>query len=663
MYKAARTGVTLLLFAVVGCALAEERLAAERFFKEPATKFARISPTGRYVAVLGATSDGKQILAVRDTADLGKATVAANFDTARIDSVHWINDNRLGFTLKSMKLEFETNRDEFAVDRDGGNLVHLISGSWRHQQANLGTNLKDRTLTAEYAVFDTTHDGSDDIIVAKYTFNNIDMRPVASRLYRLDTRTRELKDLLSGKQPANVQHWLLDAQDRPRVAVSVSAGRCISWYRQPDATQWTELNNGECLASDGISPVLFDNNDTLYVSAAYKGREALFQYNLATRQRAKEPFVDIDGFDFSGDAVLDYKAQKTLGFRVQADAASTVWLDPAMKALQQKVDALLPQTINRLSCGTDCSKPVALVIESVSDRQPRTYYVYTPSNGKLVGLGSEHPDINPAQMGRRDFYRFAARDGLEIPVYVTTPAGQRGTAFPAVVLVHGGPNVRGGSWEWRAEAQFLASRGYLVIEPEFRGSTGFGFAHFRAGWKQWGQAMQDDLADAATWAVKKGWADPKRIAIMGASYGGYATLMGLIKHPEVFRCGVEWAGVTDIGLMFTRPEADATQEDRNYGMKTLIGDPEADAGMFAANSPLAQAARLRQALLIAHGGQDRRVPIVHAQKFRDAVSNVNRNVEWISYADEGHGWRHEADRIDFWNRVDSFLGKNLATTP
>jgi dipeptidyl aminopeptidase/acylaminoacyl peptidase len=660
MFNAARSACLLLMVTFGYGALAQERPPAESFFKEPKTSFVRISPSGRYVAVLGATNDGGQVLAVRDTADLSKFTIAAEFDTARITAVHWINDKRLGFTLKNMKLEFETNQDEFAVDRDGANLIHLISGNWRHKQGPLGTNLKDLTLTADYAFFDTAHDGSDDIIVARHTFNNKDMFSEASRLYRLDTRTRQLKDLLPGVQPKYVQSWLLDAQDRPRVAVSVSEGRCIVSYRAADAAQWDELNNSECLASDGFSPVAFDNQGTLYVSAGYKGRAALFAYDLATRQRAREPFVDIEGFDYRGDVVLDYGARKILGIRLQGDARSTAWLDPAMQALQKKVDALLPQAINQLSCSADCREPRALVVASVSDRQPVAYYVYSVADGKLTGLGSAHPDIKPAQMGLRDFHRFAARDGLQIPAYVTTPPGKRGAALPTVVLVHGGPNLRGASWEWQAEAQFLASRGYLVIEPEFRGSTGFGFAHFQAGWKQWGRAMQDDLADAANWAVKKGWADPKRIAIMGGSYGGYATLMGLIKNPELFRAGVEWSGVTDIELMFSRPEADATQEARNYSMKTLIGDPVADAAVFAANSPLEQAGRIRQPLLIAHGGVDRRVPIVHALKLRDAIARENRGVEWVTYPEEGHGWRHEADRIDFWKRVDAFLARNLA---
>jgi dipeptidyl aminopeptidase/acylaminoacyl peptidase len=220
--------------------------------------------------------------------------------------------------------------------------------------------------------------------------------------------------------------------------------------------------------------------------------------------------------------------------------------------------------------------------------------------------------------------------------------------------------VRGGSWEWDAEAQFLATRGYVVLQPEFRGSTGFGAAHFRAGWQQWGRAMQDDLADAAAWAVKQGWADPKRIGIMGASYGGYATLMGLVRNPDVFRAGVEWAGVTDIELLFTLAESDASEDARRYDMKTLIGDALKDPAAFADVSPLAQAGRIRQPLLMAHGAMDRRVPVAHAAKMHDAVTAKNANVEYVVYPEEAHGWRHEDDSIDFWKRVVAFLDKNLA---
>ena len=638
---------------------ADDKPKVESFFSDPTVRIATLSPGGHYVAILSRTSDGGQALVVRDTADLTKMTVAATFDTARIHEVRWINEKRLGFTVKNPNLDFIGNLDEFAVDRDGSNIVHLISGSWRHEQAALGTNIKAKMLTADYGYFGATDDGSDDIVVMRYTFNNVDRTVESSRLYRLNTRTRQLTDLLPGGQPARVQNWLLDADSRPRVALTEARGRCGVWYRADDGAQWSEISNSDCLNDVRFEPVFFDSRNTLYVRAGYMGRSALFQYDLNKRELAKEPFVDVDGFDYSGGVEQDRVARKILGVRLHADAEGTVWLDPVMKGIQQKVDALLPGTSNKISCGTDCAKPPAVLVRARSDRLPASFYVYTPADGKIVGLGGEHPDIKASQMGRREFYRFAARDGLQVPVYVTMPPGKPAGALPAVLLVHGGPYVRGASWEWEDEAQFLASRGYVVLQPEFRGSTGFGYAHFKAGWKQWGRAMQDDLADTVRWAAGKGWVDAKRVAIMGASYGGYATLMGMIRDPDLFRCGVEWAGVTDLDLFLTAVESDMSEDARRYTMQTLVGDPKADAAQLAEFSPLRRAAELKQPLLIAHGSEDRRVPVVHATRFRSAVAEKNRNVEWISYPNEGHGWRNEATTIDFWKRVEAFLAKNL----
>jgi dipeptidyl aminopeptidase/acylaminoacyl peptidase len=268
------------------------------------------------------------------------------------------------------------------------------------------------------------------------------------------------------------------------------------------------------------------------------------------------------------------------------------------------------------------------------------------------------PGMNPLQMAATRFVRFKARDGREIPAYLTLPKGA-GKNLPMVVLVHGGPWARGGHLEWNRTVQFLASRGYAVLQPEFRGSLGFGRAHFEAGWKQWGQAMQDDVADGARWAIAQGVADPKRICIAGASYGGYATLMGLIKNPELFRCGVDWVGVTDINLLYDLRFTNTSQEAKTYGLPVLIGDQVKDAAMLKANSPLENAAKITQPLLLAYGGQDRTVPIEHGRKFYAAVKQTNPHVEWIEYPDEGHGWRYERTSLDFWSRVEKFLAQNL----
>ncbi|RLM51473.1 S9 family peptidase, partial [Halobellus sp. Atlit-31R] len=189
-------------------------------------------------------------------------------------------------------------------------------------------------------------------------------------------------------------------------------------------------------------------------------------------------------------------------------------------------------------------------------------------SGKLNPIGSSREGIDPARMGRQDPVRYKARDGREIPALLTVPPGG-GKNLPLVVLVHGGPFVRGNSWGWDAKTQFLASRGYAVLEPEFRGSAGFGTRHFKAGFKQWGLAMQDDLADGVRWAVGKGIADGARVCIAGASYGGYATLMGLVKDPDLYKCGINWVGVTDINLLYNGGWTftnDTSDEYKAYGM-------------------------------------------------------------------------------------------------
>ncbi|MBV7536030.1 prolyl oligopeptidase family serine peptidase [Duganella sp. sic0402] len=648
----------LLLLAAAGSALAATP-TVEQFFQTPQVSQVELSPKGGYVAAVITAADGGSVLAVHDTSD--PARVSGVFTTSGqevITDVHWINEKRLGATVKNMRIEFRGNLEEVAVDRDGSNLVHLITGNWQHRQQNTGSTIKSQKLTADYAFVAVAHDGSDDILVEKYTWNNVDRAPIHSRLYRLNTRTRALSSALEGTQPAAVKRWMVDTYGQPRVVQTQLNGRCSSHYRRAQETAWREINNTECYRSSGFVPQFFDGDDTLFVRATYQGYEALFRYDLKTMKMAAEPIVALAGFDYRGQPVIDYASHRLMGVHLYGDAGSTWWLNPQLQAEQARIDALLPNTTNTIRCADECLQGPMLLVSVASDRQPTSYVLYQRASGKLLALGSAHPGIDPKQMGLRDFYRYTARDGRKIPAYVTLPPGQPAGPRPAIVLVHGGPNVRGVFWNWDAQAQFLASRGYVVIQPEFRGSTGYGYDHFQAGLKQWGMSMQDDLADAALWAVQQGWADPRRIGIMGASYGGYATLMGLIKHPEIFRAGVEWAGVTDINLMFNTPYSDTSTDALNYDLRTLIGDPDQDAEQFKRYSPLLRAAELKQPLLMAHGLEDLRVPIVHATRFRDAVRANNPNVDYLTY-EEAHGWRHAENRIDFWTRVEAFLDKNL----
>jgi dipeptidyl aminopeptidase/acylaminoacyl peptidase len=331
-----------------------------------------------------------------------------------------------------------------------------------------------------------------------------------------------------------------------------------------------------------------------------------------------------------------------------------------MKAHQVAVDQLLPNTANMLSPPRRGTSPW-LLVRAFSDVQPSLYYLFNTQTRKLSRVGSQMPGIQPAQMSAMDMVRYKARDGLEIPAYLTLPAsaGENKKNLPLIVYVHGGPWVRGATWRWQDDVQFLASRGYAVLQPEFRGSVGFGRKHLEASFKQWGLAMQDDLADGARWAIAQGFADPKRICIMGASYGGYATLMGLAKDGDLFACGVDWVGVSDILLMYDAHWSDFSDEWKRYGMPVMVGDRSKDAAQLEATSPIRLAARIKNPLLMAHGRIDRRVPIEHGRRMFDAVKGHNPKVEWVEYDKDGHGWSLPETDVDWWTRVEGFLARHI----
>jgi dipeptidyl aminopeptidase/acylaminoacyl peptidase len=263
-------------------------------------------------------------------------------------------------------------------------------------------------------------------------------------------------------------------------------------------------------------------------------------------------------------------------------------------------------------------------------------------------------------MAKTEFFRYTARDGTSIPAQLTIPNSGKGKKNPLVVLHYGGPWVRPIHWHWDPVVQFLASRGYAVFMPAPRGSRGFGFELFKAGWKQWGLAMQDDVTDGVHVLIAQGIVDPERVAIAGASYGGYLTMMGLVKEPKLFRCGINWVGVTDPDLMYSVTWTDFNQAGvAAFSLPTLMGDQKQYAEQFKATSPLRRASEIRQPVMMAYGGQDRRVPMINGELMRDALAKHNKNVEWIVYPGEAHGWRTEEVNFDFWARVETFLSKYL----
>jgi dipeptidyl aminopeptidase/acylaminoacyl peptidase len=641
----------------------------EDFFRPPFVYQAELSPDGRRLAVSAYASDGIRRLYVADLGKPFELRLIAGFSDANVRGIYWVNDRRLAYDAAAVKPGTQTgNGGLWAIDWDGSDPVQLVAANFNSNRAAAptGTNIlpPPHLLPTTYVFFSELPGDSDEVVVAYYVFRigtvfrtSQLFNPDYVQLNRLNTRTGELHPMLE-KELDSITEWRLDREGQPRIAVSVRDNVRKVQYREKGSTDWKILDQRTPYDPDAMYPVFIGYDDTLY---AMRGLgDTVYQIDLKAPADPGKPILKLNGFDFRGAWAVDSKERRVLGVHFQTDAHGTRWLEPRMDEIQTAVDAALPTTVNTITC-EKCLSARHLLVRSESDRQPPRYFLFDPTTRSVVGaVGGARPWIDPKQMGPRDFVRFQARDGRTIPAYFTLPPGRRkDQRVPLVVLVHGGPWVRGGSWEWDAEAQFLATRGYMVMQPEFRGSTGFGYEHFHAGWHQWGLAMQDDLADAARWAVARGFADEQHIAIGGTSYGGYATLMGLIKEPKLYRCGFELAGVTDIGLMYSIDWSDYSEEALKYGMPALVADPEKDAAQIRATSPLANAKRLQQPVLLAHGEDDIRVPLDHGVKFRDAVSRTNKDVQWVSYPDEGHGLHRSRDLIDYWSRVESLLARCL----
>jgi dipeptidyl aminopeptidase/acylaminoacyl peptidase len=633
-------------------------LAVEDFFRDARIRQVQLSPQGQRVALTMTSAQGRTGLFTVELDRPDKPVLVARFADADIGDVSWVSESRLVFDLTDLRSTQGDRRFSpglFSVAPDGSQLRTLVKPSFQGVTDSSGPQREP--LPFNHDLLEVLDDGRHVIVGRLESDGHRGWRAVVP--LRLDVESGRATSLAEGA-PADVRSWLFDASGRPRVAVTSSQGRRTVWWLPPEATEWQKIQDGQEL-EQSWSPLFLDQAGRLYVSAPWRGHAVLKRFDFDRRAPQPEPLISTPGFDFGGRLITERASGRLLGARVLTDAQTTVWFDEGMRRLQAMVDERLPGRVNQLDCRRCGRDDAVLLVRSWSDRDPGRWFAVDVARKRWVPIGATHPQIDPRSMATVDFHRIQARDGRDLPVWVTTPAGTApGQRRPVVVMVHGGPFVRGGYWAWNPMNQFLASRGYLVVEPEFRGSTGYGAAHYRAGWKQWGRGMQDDVTDALQWAVSKGWADPRRACIAGASYGGYSALMGLVREPGLYRCAVAWVAVTDPLLLFDwRWDSDLGDDWREHGLPRVLGDKERDAQALREVSPLHQAARIREPVLLAFGTDDRRVPLVHGTRMRDALRAAGQEPVWITYPGEGHGWRTFENRVDFARRVEDFLGQHL----
>lgn len=275
-----------------------------------------------------------------------------------------------------------------------------------------------------------------------------------------------------------------------------------------------------------------------------------------------------------------------------------------------------------------------MLVDAYSAVQDHIYFLYDTATKKQIMLGASRPWIEPGKMADMFMERYPARDGMRIPAFVTLPKSGPQHKLPTVVLVGEQPWQRNVKWAWSPEVQFLASRGYVILQPEPRGTAGFGLRHRQAGEQQWGRAIQDDIADAVKWAVAQGYTDPARVCIAGTGYGGYAAMMELISHGDLYQCGVTWSGAIDFK---GASNAKVPQE----------------------LSPLQNAARIKQPVLLAYGTEDTKADYKQGRKLYEAISAGNPHAEWLSYQPSVEDWKTQQNRIDLWQRIEAFLRRHI----
>jgi dipeptidyl aminopeptidase/acylaminoacyl peptidase len=385
------------------------------------------------------------------------------------------------------------------------------------------------------------------------------------------------------------------------------------------------------------------------------GRYALFRFNFATRKRGdlvfEAPGVDIDDFDTQLDGSSLYAAWFT------DDRPRAHWFDAELGTLQTAIDKAVSNAVGDraatiISYSRDRSR---MVVHLGGSNDPGRYYVYDQSDGAMKLFAQTNEQLKPRQLTPTRYTKYKTRDGLEIPAYLTLPAGRPAKNLPLVILPHGGPYDVRDDGTYDVEVQFFANRGYAVLQPQYRGSGGYGKAFYEKGEGQWGRAMQDDLDDGMDWLAKEGTIDPKRVCLVGSSYGGYAALWGAVRNPERYRCAASFAGISDLKRQLKyQIEFKISKRYRKDWRKTVQGDETFD---LTTVSPLFAIDKLKVPLLIVHGDDEQRVPYKQSKLYADALAKAGKPFEFITLKGEGHGFSSDANQQLWLDKLDAFLTK------
>ncbi len=621
------------LLAVARAATPVPELPVETFFQTAAMSGLEFSPSGKRILAL-VPHAGRQNLAVIDL-EKGTKNLITNFTDKEALGPFWASEDRIIFFVdRGGDEQFEL----YAVNHDGSDPSILNP----ERRLSLLRRLKDdrRSILVQAGM---THRDWPDVT-------------------RMDLKTGRLNNVPIAKAPGPVSGYVLDRDNVVRFAMlrDTESRTNKVLYRTANKEAWTELA-AFGFDQPGWRPIAFDgDNRTVYIASDI-GRKtfAIYRYDTVTGSHLQPELVfGDDTYDMAGVVYDDFK-KKVVGVAYEGDRRRFHWIDEEMRAIHRRMEQALPDTVHSpIQFSEDGSK---IIFYSYSDRDPGVYYLFDRKRQKLDELAVIKPKIDPEQMARMKPISYTARDGLVLHGYLTLPVGREAKNLPLIVHPHGGPYGPRDQWAYNPEVQFYANRGFAVLQVNFRGSGGYGQWFEAAGWKKWGLEMQDDLTDGVKWAIAQGIADPTRVVISGASYGGYAAMAGLVYTPDLYAAGINYVGVVNIENLIPK----AVAPSRMHWMHTRIGDLSnaEDRKRIYETSPVHFADRIRVPVLMAYGRNDPRVTIDQGYDIERALKRNNRPYQFIVEKEEGHGFRDETKRIAFYTEIDAFLKRHIPAAP
>jgi len=651
-------------------------LRPETMFADPAMQNVKISPDGRYLTWL-APKNNRINLAILDRQSKQLRWLTEMKEESVANYV-WAKKDRIIFAQQFAGRE---QFGLFACAPDGGNFV-VINPLERVEadadgRGEAGAPGSERDLPKSLI---SLMPKDPDHILMNRTRGNSGLGDVIKFNIRTGKETIEERNYI------NARDWIADSYGVLRVAICTDLEEPIKIkYRANAKSEWRtigEFSKELALFQGEASPIekhwrpsLFaKDNRTLYVKSFIDhDKSAIRTLNpetgewgpvLFTHPRV-EPGDRLANYILRTGGLNSRAATDGLIFNSEGELAGVSytdeypdvqWLDPKMAKLAKDLNGALRGTRNGIVSTT--SDGNLLVVRAASDRDPGTFYLYDAAKQELSELGRVRPAINPQHMSEMRPIRFKARDGWEIPAYLTFPLGRPEKNMPLIVVPHGGPYGPRDFWAFGTDVQFLASRGYAVLQVNYRGSGGYGLEFQLGGYKGYGRKMQDDLTDGVKWCIEQGLVNPARVGIFGASYGGYAVMAGLTLTPELYACGANYIGVTDIEGR-APPRSFAGPRVIREALAIRNVDPVKEADIIRATNPILHVPAIRAPLFAAYGKNDPRVTFDQWQRLESKLKQYGKTYEVMVAENEGHGFRKLENQVELYRRLEAFFEKYM----